>query len=377
MKNDYDLNKHKKSDKIKWIAVFLCVILLAVTVTAAITQGFKNWNPYGWLDKKQEQNEPQGVIDGDGNQMETGTVYEMPAKMSFTAAALAAANEQGVTITLQATVLPVDAQNKSVDWVVEWNTAETNGESPVTDFVTVTPQADGSNIVNVTCFKSFGNDTILIRVTTRDGGFSAFCIVSFVGHPSSLSITPTGTTAVTDSGWNVPIANIYSGKKYDFDLVFDNIYHSVDKNFVPIFTCEVVGVGTYKLHRTISEKGTIVTDDTITVSPTDKVKVKQLGVTGEIDYDVMDMRLMKASIQGGKLHFDVYSTIQSLNFQQAYNSARTSYYKYNFESYTDVNKRPYFQIKVTETNTGISQTVNVRIESNVTGVTLNNSELTF
>lgn len=315
--------------------------------------------------------------DGDGNKMETGKVYMMPSKMSFSAAALAAAGGQGVTISMQATVLPVEAQNKLVDWSVEWGSASTFGENPVTDFVTVTPQADGSNIANVTCYKAFSGDTIVVSVITRDGGFTATCSITFVGNPSTLEIVTTGAEVKTDSGWNVPIVEVFSGKEYNFDLKFDNIFHSVNSNFVPNFTCEVVGVGTYNLHRTISENGTIVTNDTITVSPTDKVKVKQFGVTGEIDYDILGMQLMNVSIQGGELHFDVYSTIQSLNFQQAYNSARTSYYKYNFESYTDVNKKPYFQIKVTETNTGISQTVNVRIESNVTGVTLDNSELTF
>ena len=47
-----ELRRHKKSDAVKWIIVFACVILLAVAVTAAITQGFTNWNPWGWFDAK-------------------------------------------------------------------------------------------------------------------------------------------------------------------------------------------------------------------------------------------------------------------------------------------------------------------------------------
>lgn len=52
MKNE--LQKHKKSDGVKWFAVFLAVILLAVAITAASTQGFTNWNSYGWFDKTTE-----------------------------------------------------------------------------------------------------------------------------------------------------------------------------------------------------------------------------------------------------------------------------------------------------------------------------------
>lgn len=53
MKNE--LKRHKKSDSVKWLLVTVAVILLAVAVTAAITSGFKNWNPYGWLDKPQKE----------------------------------------------------------------------------------------------------------------------------------------------------------------------------------------------------------------------------------------------------------------------------------------------------------------------------------
>lgn len=48
------LSKHAKSDRAKWIITFLAVILLSVGVLAAITQGFTNWDPYGWFDKPQE-----------------------------------------------------------------------------------------------------------------------------------------------------------------------------------------------------------------------------------------------------------------------------------------------------------------------------------
>ena len=65
-----DLQKHKKSDGVKWVLTVIAVLLLAVAVTAAITQGFKNWNPYGWLDKKDAEETPAeekfgGMLIGD------------------------------------------------------------------------------------------------------------------------------------------------------------------------------------------------------------------------------------------------------------------------------------------------------------------------
>lgn len=43
---------HERGDRIKWVIIFTAVIALAVAVTAGITKGFKDWNPYGWFGKK-------------------------------------------------------------------------------------------------------------------------------------------------------------------------------------------------------------------------------------------------------------------------------------------------------------------------------------
>lgn len=47
-----ELKKHKRSDTVKWIIVFVCIALLTVAVIAALTVGFTDPNPYGWLDKQ-------------------------------------------------------------------------------------------------------------------------------------------------------------------------------------------------------------------------------------------------------------------------------------------------------------------------------------
>ena len=50
--SNYSLSKHAKGDRVKWIITFVAIILLAVGVAAALTVGFTNANPYGWLDKR-------------------------------------------------------------------------------------------------------------------------------------------------------------------------------------------------------------------------------------------------------------------------------------------------------------------------------------
>ena len=52
MSNRNNLRRHVKGDRVKWVITFTAIILLAVGVAAALTVGFTNGNPYGWLDER-------------------------------------------------------------------------------------------------------------------------------------------------------------------------------------------------------------------------------------------------------------------------------------------------------------------------------------
>ena len=185
-----ELYEHKRSDTVKWVVTLFAFILVGVMLAGVIL---------GWFDKKEEppaeeeQTEQAAVIDGDGNAMDEDIVYPMPAKMSFNAQTFAqfgepnaVTSEQSVDVRIQAYVYPDDAVNKEVDFSVAWGEGAQRSAEPVTDYVTVTPESDGSRIVTVSCKKAFGDDTIVITVTTRDGGFTANCTVTFEGTPNSL-----------------------------------------------------------------------------------------------------------------------------------------------------------------------------------------------
>ncbi len=46
----------RRGDGWKWFLIVLAIAVLAVAITAGITNGFKDWNPYGWFDKKIKRN---------------------------------------------------------------------------------------------------------------------------------------------------------------------------------------------------------------------------------------------------------------------------------------------------------------------------------
>ena len=189
-----ELYEHKRSDTVKWVISFFLILVLLVGMVGTwvfLLREDEGKTPPA----EEEQTEQAAVTDGEGNAMDADMVYPMPAKMSFSAqtfaqfgepGSVAVTSEKSVEIRIEAYVIPENANNREVDFSVAWGEGAQRSAEPVTDYVTVTPESDGSRIATVSCKKAFGDDTIVITVTTRDGGFTATCTVTFEGTPNSL-----------------------------------------------------------------------------------------------------------------------------------------------------------------------------------------------
>lgn len=219
----------KKNNSFLFAVVFVAIILLSVSVTAALTNGFSNADPFGWLEdfKSGDVNASggdlsSGVTDEDGENLESGVLQSMPSQLNFSSQAFAMAQESGasyIEVMLQATVLPEDATNKAVDWSVAW--ADGSDNSDLFEYLTVTPESDGSNIVSVKCFKPFDKD-INIKVTTRDGCFTATCVAKYVGEVSIIGFT---TEAPKKDG----DYQLTKGQSYEFVITgYDGFNNALD-----------------------------------------------------------------------------------------------------------------------------------------------------
>lgn len=173
-----------KSKKILWAAVSLLIVAL-LACSVLLVQ---------YINKPTQVPEASApAVDENGNELDGDTVHKMPKAMLFTRAA-----EEGVTVN--ATVKPETATNKQVDWAVsfvnpesEWATGKT-----VTDYVTVTPTADGSTTATVKCLGEFG-EQIKVTATSRENELASASmtvdykkritntIVKFDGRISSAS----------------------------------------------------------------------------------------------------------------------------------------------------------------------------------------------
>ena len=387
-----ELYQHKRSDTIKWVLTLLAFILVGVMLAGIIL---------GWFEKKEEspaeeeQTEQAAVIDGEGNAMDADTVYAMPEAMSFSAASLAQARAQfnepsGTTITsdesvdvrIEAYVRPDDAANKKVDFSVSWGTAPTHGSEPVENYLTVTPDSDGSTTATVSCKKAFGDDTILITVTTREGGYTATCTVTFTGIADGISISGSTATKKSSSGRG-EYYEVGTSKTYTFDISLTNAFDDVASD---LSVKEIGGEGTmyfgngsyndggYINFTNVTQKdigdladefitSATISGNTLTVKTGSKILENYYSSYGPDEYFITDIFYDRYVIEMND-DWSIKDSSDSFNNQNA---------KYNAENIGDC----YFYVTVKDEISGLTQTVRLWLVSSVSGVSLSPSEIEF
>lgn len=160
------MSKKQKNIGVKALCSVLIVLLLATIGIAIPSKGFTDWSKF----KKNPQVEQP---DKPGDEQKPGTddvvIEQIEASGILLSAAIASADESGVTQRFTATITPSDATNQKVNWSVAFKNAGSewaNGKN-ISDYVTVTPTSDGSLNADVTCKAAFG-EQIILTVTSRD-----------------------------------------------------------------------------------------------------------------------------------------------------------------------------------------------------------------
>ena len=321
------------SERIRWIVAFglIAVLLIGMAVSLAIL-----------FSLKQEENRPQ-------NDFAAETVNSEHIKLTMSTYAAVAA-DNSVSKTIIATVLPVTAANKQVDWSVEWGDEEAEGD--VSQYVTVTPDSDGSVTATVTCKQAF-TGTILVIATTRESGYQASCILTFIGIPTDMNIS--GSVSPTGGAYKLGI-----GQDYVFDVALTNPFDSVGEEFND-FDCRVYGVGSVVLgylERTSGvENWYDEENETVTL-------------------DSLKDNFISASYADGQITVTTKKSIESYYSKtQRGDRGRTVFYWDKFRSYAD---DCYFKVRIEEKMSGISKELEIRFDDTiVTGVNVNQTEMQF
>ncbi len=187
------------------IAVALALILVG-GVCGGLLQHHYNW---GAEETPPVEETPGGEEKPEdstgGTEVEEGE--EKGVKLSVRKLMTNEYEEYGVTAlaetayTLTATVLPADAANKALDWSVSFTDAgdEWASGKTVTDYVTVTPSADGALTAVVENIAAFG-EQITVKATSRENTEAyATCTVEYMQRTVGYQV------AILPSGGGAPL----------------------------------------------------------------------------------------------------------------------------------------------------------------------------
>ena len=305
-------------------------------------------------------------------------VYHLPKYMSFRSGTLNEAMRAGNTLDVRvtATVRPSNATRREVDYSVSWGNGAEHANDPVTDYVSVRQDADGSPYATISCKKSFDDDKIIVTVTTRDGGFTDTCTITFLGIATEMDIRPDSVSPTYSDARGI-YYEIGTNSSASFSVDLDNIFHDVGaKNY----TVTLGGVGGLYYGTRCYSYDSFVTS------------YKNMSI---ITMGDLVPRLASARISGNTLTVNVASK-DAVTYTYGTSRDELNGVDYTYERYVEddfvycsgeweTNARfneqnldkCYFTVTVTDTVSNVSHTIKFWIVTSVTGVDLNNDQLTF
>lgn len=164
---DYGLYRHKVSDTVKWVLTLIAFVIVGVMLAGIICGWFVKDEDVPVEDEQQQTEEGGELVVGDGISSGVSLMSARIAVVDFEEYGISPLAESAQQVT--ASVQPSDALNKEVDWSIAWANASSawaKGKT-VTDYVTITPTADGAQTANVSCLQAFG-EQIVVTATSRD-----------------------------------------------------------------------------------------------------------------------------------------------------------------------------------------------------------------
>ena len=177
----------KRISGLRAVVAVLLAIIMAASVVLGVGFGVYGKNTDDWFKPKQDSNQEQQDPEQPGQPSE-GEQVESTARVILMSGATVASENGSVSKTLTATITPASAENKKVNWSVSWADDAALKDKNISEYITVTPASDGALTATVTCKKAFRGSMAIVKVVTRDGGYTATCTVAYEGKPTSMSI---------------------------------------------------------------------------------------------------------------------------------------------------------------------------------------------
>ncbi len=283
-----------------------------------------------------------------------------------------------VSKTITATVLPEDAPDKSVDWSIAWNENNEGDDAVLSDYISITPLEDGSNVATVTCYKGFEGSTFMIWVKTRVGGYQSNCLVKYDGKPETFYIIHEGVeySGVTS------LLTLKAGETYNFDLKLSNTLGEVGSKYGDFEIVDISGSGKFVATKKIYNNMNVVSSSDIVVD----LSQETLGTEGEVDYAKMNYNgifyswifetghELDVTVRNNMAGFYINTYINNDNLGTGVEYAFKEPLKISgSEEYYSCS----YNITLKEKNSNVFFYFRFKIDSTVSSVSLDASEITF
>lgn len=342
--------------KRKWLVAALAVMLVIALSFTLVACGTSTAS----------DNKGQSEIGNSGTSMRVALAAS-PMSLATTASGTIT-----VSKTITATVLPVDAPDKSVDWTIEW-CVPIEGEE-VTDYLTVTPESDGALTATITAYRAFEGASAYVKATTRVGGYTATCLVAYEGAPESLSFVLDGTEyGSTDT------VDVVAGSTNNFTLNLKNTLGVVGSKYGTFEIVKIQGQGRFTMLKEYVVNGSVRSSEDIVFN----LEAGTYSYTDEVSGDPLTLTI------GPDAFFDVSidGDTMIVNAKRSESSYINGYprtgYRFSYKgTYTDPRSGGIpddcrWYILVRDTVSGEEALIYVDIESTVNSISLNNTYLAF
>lgn len=299
---------------------------------------------------------------------EIGSISEPVLKLSSTVNTISNGIE---SVNLKATVLPENAINHDVVWSIAWSDDALRYDENVTDYVNFVVDPSDSTQITVSCYKHFGNDSIIITVTTVNGGYNASCICTFMGKPTTISIDY--EEYISDNVGAYAVANLACGTTYLFDIVQNNNYDYISDKYISNLGYSSFAQGGIKVHHKVSQRSgqtsSVLVDE-----------IKSISLNSFTTYDGTTINLFDyifdISIVNNQLSITPKILIENLNIVLHPSGSITE--TITFSSYI-TEYVPFLGLHIHDDNDASNEfaEICIRASSDVSGVSLNNEAIEF
>lgn len=225
------LDKHRKSDKIKWVIVYAMLVFLMLALVVTVW-GVFYLHYSGNIPSDTPQKVVEGIKEEVGNlgksEMAVSSIQMLSSGVTGETYVPDNMDLQAGTITkrVRAGVVPFTAQNRNITWSLSWK--DTSVTLPISDYIEIEVNTDFSDWIMtkdsyadseaiVTCKKEFAG-IILLTATTEEGGYSTSVEVVFKGEVTNLA-AESNNAFMVDDYCHIPIGQ----EGTYFDITCQNV----------------------------------------------------------------------------------------------------------------------------------------------------------